>query len=194
MLDSKGPGFVTRLQLNKTDDAFLKKNSYKWERLDDNMLMKTKAGLGRTRYILLSEKLRSDVMERYYQKLERNRNEMEIISKNIDKNKKPRKKHGNSNWFVDMKPIISFFRRGQKEEAIEHAFNQRITGWGGLFVLFSNLPLTTSEILEIYRSRNDIESSFRDQKHGIDWRPTRCTSEDAIPDVSLSRFCRYFVC
>jgi transposase len=163
ILDSKSLGFVTRLQLNKSDDAFVGKNSDKWERLDDNIsFMKTKASLGRTRYIFRSEKLRSDVLGRYRHKLERDWNEMETISKNIDKNKKPRKKHRNSNWFVDTKLYYQFPLGGYtKEEAIEHAFNQRITGREGLFVLFSNRPLTASEIMETYRSRNDIEGAFR---------------------------------
>ena len=194
MLDSKGLGFVTRLQLNKTDDAFVEKNSDKWERLDDDIsFMKTKASLGRTRYIFLSEKLKSDVLERYYHKLERDWNEMEIISKSIDKDKSPRKKHRNSNWFVDTKRYYRFPLGGvTKEEAIEHTFNQKMTGREGLLVLFSNRPLTASEILEIYRSSNEIEGSFRDLKHGIDWRPARCTSEDAIRGRILIAFLSLF--
>jgi transposase len=131
--------------------------------------MKTKASLGRTRYIFRSEKLRSDVFERYYHKLERDWDEIEIISKNIDENKKPRKKHRNSNWFFDTKLYYGFpLGVIYNEKAMEHAFNQRIASREGLFVLFSNRPLTASEILKIYRSRNEIESSFRDLKHCID--------------------------
>ena len=181
--------------MNKTDDAFVEKNSDKWERLDDDIsFMKTKPSLGRTRYIFLSEKLRSDVLERYMHKLERDWNEMEIISKSIDKDKSPRKKHRNQNWFVDTKLYYRFPLEGVlKEDAIKRASNKRKTGREGLFILFSNRPLTASEILEIYRSRNEIESSFRDLKHGIDWRPAICTSEDAIRrriQISfLSLFC-----
>ena len=194
MPDSKGLGFVTRLQLNKPDDAFVEKNSDKWERPDDNIsFMKTKASLGRTRYIFRSEKLRSEVLDRYYHKLERDWNEMEIISKSIDKDKSPRKKHRNSNWFVDTKRYYRFPLGGvTKEEAIEHTFNQKMTGREGLLVLFSNRPLTASEILEIYRSSNEIEGSFRDLKHGIDWRPARCTSEDAIRGRILIAFLSLF--
>ena len=36
-----------------------------------------------------------------------------------------------------------------------------------LSVLLTNHPLTASEELSIYRSRNDIEGMFRDLKHGI---------------------------
>ena len=77
---------MTRQQLNKTDDAFVKKNSDKWEHLDDNIsFMRTKVNLGRTRYIFRSEQLRSDILERYRHKLERNWNEMKIIGKGIGK-------------------------------------------------------------------------------------------------------------
>jgi len=48
------------------------------------------------------------------------------------------------------------------------------------------------EILELYRARNDIEAGFRDLKHGIDWRPARCTSEDAIRGRILISFLSLF--
>jgi transposase len=155
--------------------------------------MRTKANLGRTRYIFRSEQLRSDIMERYRHKLERDWNEMKIIGKGIGKNKPPRKKHRNSNRFVDTKLHYLFPLGGiGKEEAIERAFKQRITGREGLFVLVSNRPLTASEILKIYRSRNDVETAFKDLKHGIDWRPARCTSEYAIRGRILISFLSLF--
>ena len=43
-----------------------------------------------------------------------------------------------------------------------------------------------------YRNRNDIETMFRDLKHGIDWRPARCTSEDAIRGRILIAFLALF--
>jgi len=67
-----------------------------------------------------------------------------------------------------------------------------MTGREGLFVLVSNRPLTASEILGLYRARNDIETGFRDLKHGIDWRPARCTSEDAIRGRILISFLALF--
>lgn len=47
-------------------------------------------------------------------------------------------------------------------------------------MLTSNRPLTASEILDLYYSRNNVEAAFRDLKHGIDWRLARCTSDNAI--------------
>jgi transposase len=43
-----------------------------------------------------------------------------------------------------------------------------------------------------YRNRNDIETMFRDLKHGIDWRPARCTSEDAVRGRIMIAFLALF--
>ncbi len=67
-----------------------------------------------------------------------------------------------------------------------------MTGREGLFVLVSNRPLIASEILGLYRARNDIETGFRDFKHGIDWRPAKCTSEDAVRGRILISFLALF--
>jgi len=51
-LDSNGLGSVTCLQLNTSDDAFVKRNFDGRGHLDDDILfMRTKANLGRTRRI-----------------------------------------------------------------------------------------------------------------------------------------------
>ena len=92
LLDSNGLGFVTRLQLNTSDDTFVKRNSDGWEHLDDDIsFMRTKGNLGRTRYIFRNMKLRSDVMYRYHSKAERDWDEMQTIRKNIDSGRRPRK-------------------------------------------------------------------------------------------------------
>jgi transposase len=80
MLDSNSLGFVTRLQLNASDDTFVKRNSDGWEHLDDDIsFMQTRGNLGRTRYIFRNMKLRSDVMYRYRSKAERDWDEMQTI-------------------------------------------------------------------------------------------------------------------
>ena len=118
---------------------------------------------------------------------------MEIIRKNIDIGKKPRKKYRNSNCFVDTKlsymfPLNCFSR----EEAIDYAVERMITGREGLFVLLTNRPLTAEKVIELYRARNQVESAFRDLKHGIDWRPARCTNEMAIKGRILISFLALF--
>ena len=134
--------------------------------------MRTKGNLGRTRYIFSNKKLRSDVLYRYQGKAERDWDEMQTIRKNIDAGKRPRKKYRNSNCFVNTGLSYQFPLGGRnKEDGMEMAVNNMITGREGLFVLLSNRPLTALEILDLYRARNDIETGFRDLKHGIDWRP-----------------------
>ncbi|MCL2786123.1 MAG: virulence RhuM family protein [Methanomassiliicoccaceae archaeon] len=75
----------------------------------------------------------------------------------------------------------------------ERKFYQKITDiYATSFDYDPNRPLTASETLSVYRSRNTIESSFRDLKHGIDWRPARCTSKDAIRGRILISFLALF--
>jgi len=194
LLDYNGLGFVTRLQLNTTDDKFVRAHADDWVWIDDDVsFMRTKGNLGRTRYIFRNTKLRSDIMYRYRSKAEHDWDEMQTIRKNIDSGRRPRKKYRNSNCFVDTRLSYLFPLGGrEKTEAIERAVNNMMTGREGLFVLVSNRPLTASEILGLYRSRNDIETMFRDLKHGIDWRPARCTSEDAIRGRILISFLALF--
>jgi transposase len=59
-------------------------------------------------------------------------------------------------------------------------------------VLLTNRELTASDVLRIYRSRNAVESSCRGLKHGIDWRPARCTSPDAVKGRILISFLALF--
>jgi transposase len=194
LLDREGFGFVTGLQLNTSDDKFVRTHENSWEYIDEDVsFMQVKANLGRTRYIFRNRKLESDIICRYRIKAERDWDEMQTIRKNIDVGKRPRKKYRNSNCFVDTKLSYRFPLTGRsKEEAINDAVNRMITGREGLFVLVSNRPLTASEMLELYRGRNVIEAAFRDLKHGIDWRPARCTSENAIRGRILVSFLALF--
>ena len=194
LLDKEGVGFVTRLQLNASDDRFVDSHKGDWVIIDDSVSYQMIEGnLKRRRYIFRNEKLKADVLARYRRKAERDWEEMEIIRKNIDSGKKPRKKYRNSNCFVDtrlsyMFPLNCF----TKEEAIDHAVERMVTGREGLFVLLTNRPLTAEKTIELYRARNQVEGAFRDLKHGIDWRPARCTNEMAIKGRILISFLALF--
>lgn len=67
-----------------------------------------------------------------------------------------------------------------------------VTGREGLFVLLTNRPLTAGKVIELYRARNQVEGAFRDLKHGIDWRPARCTNEKAVKGRILISFLALF--
>jgi transposase len=84
------------------------------------------------------------------------------------------------------------FEGMSREEAVEAALEGSATGKEGLFAIVTNRPLTAPEALSTYRSRNAVEGAFRDLKHGIDWRPARCTSEDAIRGRVLISFLALF--
>lgn len=194
LLDKEGVGFVTRLQLNASDDKFVKKHKDDWIRIDDDISYQMIEGnLNRRRYIFRNDKLRIDILARYRRKAERDWDEMGIIRKNIDSGKRPRKKYRNSNCFVDTRLSYMFpLDCMSKEEAIDHAVDRMVTGREGLFVLLTNRPLTAERTMELYRSRNQIEEAFRDLKHGIDWRPARCTNEAAIKGRILISFLALF--
>ena len=71
LLDKEGVGFVTRLQLNTSDDKFVDKHKGDWTQIDDILSYQLIEGnLKRRRYIFRNEKLRADVMERYRRKAE----------------------------------------------------------------------------------------------------------------------------
>lgn len=182
MLDSNGFGLVTRLQLNTAGCRSVKAHVGDSISIDDDVsYLKTEGNLGRTGHIFRNSRPRSDVLYRCYRKAERDWDEMRTIRKDIDSGMRPRKKYRNSNCFVDTRLSYMFPLMGRTgEEAVDMAVKGMMAGRGGLFVLVSNRPLTAREILDRYRDRNDIETMFRDLKHGMDRRPAGCTSEDAM--------------
>ena len=127
--DREGAGFVTRLQLNASDDGFVDSHKGDWVRIDDILSYQmTEGNLKRRRCIFRNEKLKADVLARYSRKAERDREETEIIRRNMDSGRKPRKKYRNSDCFVDtrlsyMFPLDCF----SKERAIDHAVERMVT-------------------------------------------------------------------
>jgi transposase len=194
LLDKEGFGFVTRLQLNSSDEKFAEKHKDEWTVLDENIsFMMIEGSLDRKRYIFRSERRRDEILYIYRRKAERDYDEMDEIKGALKKNKRPRQKHRNSNCFVDTKLSYRFPLEGMtRGEAIEFAVRHMISGKEGSFVLVTNRELTASDILRIYRSRNAAESAFRDLKHEIDWRPARCTSPDAVRGRILISFLALF--
>ena len=194
ILDKAGLGFVTRQQINTTDDAFAQSHKDEWISIDDQVSYLFREGnLKRRRYMFKNEKLKADIMYRYRCKAEHDYDEMEEMKAALNDGKKPRKKHRNSNCFVDTRLSYQFPLIGRtKEEAIDEAVRRMVTGREGLFVLITNRPLTAEETLRYYRDRNAVETAFKDLKHGIDWRPARCTKEESIRGRILISFLALF--
>ena len=146
LLDSSGFGFVTRLQLNTSDDAFVQTHDQDWECLDEDIsFLRTKGSLGRTRYIFRSRKRERETLERYRHRAEKDWNQMVELRNAVDKGKRPRKKYRISNCFVDTHLSYRFpLGFASKERAIDHAVESMIGGREGLFVLLTNRSLSAS--------------------------------------------------
>lgn len=194
LIDRSGFGFVTRLQLNRSDDTYVRNHRDGWIPIDDDIsYMKLKGYKGRTRYIFSSRKRREEIICNYRRRAEHDWRQMIEMRAALEKGRKPRKKYRISNCFVDTRLSYHFpLKFSSESEAIEHAVNHMICGREGLFVLLTNRPLTAEQTLDLYRSRNAVETAFRDLKHGIDWRPARCTSAKAIRGRILISFLALF--
>jgi transposase len=194
ILDREGFGFVTRLQLNSSDDRFVGSNAVSWTHMNDNVsFMMIHGSLKRRRFIFRSEKRKNDILLQYRKKAERDYDDMVDIKASISGNRRPRKKYRTANCFVDTRLSYVFpLDTMSREEAIEEAVRRMMMGREGLFVLLTNKELTASATLELYRSRNAAEAAFRDLKNGIDWRPARCTSADAVKGRILISFLALF--
>jgi len=194
LLDKEGIGFLTRMQLNASDDKHVAACTHGWRWLDDDVsFMVVKGNLGRRRFLFRSERLRAAALARHLRKAERDYDEMTELKAALEKGKRPRKKHRNSNCFVDTRLSHRFpLDVMTREEAIAHAAKEMATGREGMFVLLTSRPLSAQGALGLYRSRNAAESAFRDLKHGIDWRPARCTSIDAVRGRVLVSFLALF--
>ena len=194
LIDRAGFGFVTRLQLNGSDDGFVRTHPDGWIQIDDDIsYMMIKGYKGRTRYLFRSEKRKAEVLTIYRRRAERDWRQMDEMKQALRNGKKPRKKYRISNCFVDTHLSYTFpLNFGSEQEAVDHAVKHMTSGREGLFVLLTNRPLSAEGVLELYRSRNAVETAFRDLKHGIDWRPARCTSENAIRGRILISFLALF--
>ena len=162
--------------------------------VDDGIICIERTGyLGRRRHIFFSLKRQSEMFDRYRRKAERDYDEMEEMRLALEYGKKPRKKYRNGNCFVNTHLSYQFPLKGiDRGSAIDIAVKNMVTGREGLSTLMSNRPFSPSKVLELYRSRNSIETAFRDLKHGIDWRPANCSKPSAIKGRVLVSFLALF--
>lgn len=195
LITEAGFDFLTRAQMNKSNDKQISSSKTEWEYLGDDMCACTFRGnLGYTKCIYFSASKYFDAMEKYRRKAEHDYDEMLEIRKALDGKRKLRKKYRNGNVFVNTVLYRQFpLDDLTREEAIEYGFRSQISGREGYFILMSSRKMTASEMLSMYRDRNDVEDAFRDLKHGIDLRPLRCTDESSIKGRVLIAYLAYFV-
>ena len=179
-----GHDFLTRPQTNGSDLELFKDQNTIFEEAEEGMwCVKTIGNLGYRRYNFFSLKKYEDSFDYYLRKAKRDHAEMKEIKASIEKGKQPPKKFGCPNVFVGTKLSYVFRKEWEKtdeREAIVWAVRRMITGREGKFTLLSSRDMTPAEALRIYRSRNDAEASFKALKNSIDWRPARCTGDDAV--------------
>ena len=194
LLEENGIGFVTRLELNKSEIDHVKCHQSEWNMVDDEIMCMERTGyLGRKRHIFFSLKCQLEMFDQYRRKAEHDYDEMEEMRLALEYGKKPRKKYRNGNCFVNTHLSYQFPLKGiDRDSAIDIAVKSMVTGREGLFTLMSNRTFSPSKVLELYRSRNSIETAFRDLKHGIDWRPANCSKPSAIRGRILVSFLALF--
>ena len=73
-----------------------------------------------------------------------------------------------------------------------HSVQSTSVSYGGIGEIQKDMPNSREKTIELYRARNQVEGAFRDLKHGIDWRPARCTNEMAIKGRILISFLALF--
>jgi transposase len=193
-----GFDLLSRVPFSSTDDAVIAVPEGRWLRIDDDVRAYAYKGYSkRVKVVVFSQKRHDDLIRGYREKAGRDFDEAVELKAMVEK-KKRRKKYVNSNSFLKTDVGYVFpLDMSDRESCIEWAVRQRITGREGCFILTCTKLILPGEMLRIYRSRNDIEAAFRGLKHGIDWRPARCTSEDAIrgriPISFLALFCMSMV-
>ena len=180
----KGHDFLTRPQTNAADLSLFDDPDAIPEEVEEGLwCIRTIGNLGYRRYNFFSLKKYGDSVDYYHKKAERDYDELIEVRACIAKGKKPPEKHRNPNVFLDTKLSYTFEKvvdRLPRDKAIIWAIRHMINGREGKFTLMSSRDMTPSEALKIYRSRNDAEQSFKALKNYIDWRPARCTNDDAV--------------
>ena len=182
MLNRRGYRFLTRVEINESDEKKLSSRDIEWTVLKDGTLAhRFEGNLGYTRTIFFSEKRKGEVIQSYWNKAERDYEKMLEMKKAIDLGHEPRKKYRSSNCFIATQFQLGGEYIGlSREAAIEAAVKNRITGREGYFVLLSNWEEDEQETLDRYRHRNLSEDMYKDLKTGIRIRPIRSKNWIAV--------------
>ena len=188
LLVSDNMRYLSRMKLNMSDvnkhlNTFSKDE---WTRIvtgnrDEEVYGKKLVFPSRIKYLYFSQRLYDDIMKNRRKHLEQEYDEALSLRKTIETGKKPRRKYRNSNHFLQTHLSYTFPLTGlSREEAIEHALQQSITGKEGFFALVSNKDFSLHEALSFYREKDRLEKMFHSMKNEIHLRPTRCWTQEAI--------------
>ena len=130
LLDKHGIGFITRLELNKSEVEYVRCHQSDWNMVDGEVMCIERVGyLGRRRHIFFSFKRQQELYGKYRRKAEHDYDEMEEMRLALEYGKKPRKKYRNGNCFVDTHLSYQLPLNGiDRETAIEYAVRNMVTG------------------------------------------------------------------
>ena len=188
LLVSDNMRYLSRMKLNMSDvnkhlNTF---NKDEWTRIvtgnkDEEVYGKKLVFPSRIKYLYFSQRLYDDIMMNRRKHLEQEYDEALSLRKTIETGKKPRRKYRNRNHFLQTHLSYTFPLTGlSREEAIEHALQQSITGKEGFFALVSNKDFSLHEALSFYREKDRLEKLFHSMKNEIHLRPTRCWTQEAV--------------
>jgi len=196
LLVSDNMRYLSRMKLNKSDvqkhlNTF---NKEEWTQVvtgnkDEEVYGGKLMFPSRIKYLYFSQTLYDDILMNRRKRLEQDYDEAPSLRKNIELKKKPRKKYRNSNHFLFTHISYTFPLKGMsREEAIDRALQQSITGKEGFFSLVSNKDFSLHEALSFYREKDRIEKMFHSMKNEIHLRPTRVWNQEEIYGSILIAF------
>jgi transposase len=177
--------YVTARQLNKSDDATWIKSFDKTQaelvNEQDGIYGLKKIFPSRTNYLYFSEKLFHEHMESKLRKVDRLFDEADSLQKSLEKNRRLPKRYRINNPLIDCEysyqTKLALIDENHAKEILKKAC---ITGREGFFCLVSNIDLTLSEALRIYRQKNSIEMIFDSLKNEIEIKPLRVWTDISI--------------
>jgi len=135
----------------------------------------------RTNYLFFSEDLYNQQMASKFRKVERLLEEAEEIQRCIENNRQLPKRFRINNPLVDCEYSYQTRLAALSEEEAKAILKEAaITGREGFFCLVSNIDLTLSEALILYRQKDSIEKIFHSLKNEIEIKPIRVWSVHSV--------------
>jgi len=188
LLISDNMRYLSRTKLNRSDvNQHLKTfQKNEWIRINtgkkhEQIYGKKLVFPSRIKYLYFAQTSHDDILMNRRKRLEIEYDEAQALQNTIELKKKPRKKYRNSNHFLDTHLSYTFPLKGlSREEAVDRALQESITGKEGFFTLVSNKNFSHHEALIFYREKDSIEKLFNSIKNEIRLRPTRCWTQEAI--------------
>jgi transposase len=185
--------YVTSRQINSSDEetwikGFDRRNAKLVDTKHGTYGLKKKFP-SRVNYLFFSEDLYNDQMESKLRKVDRLFKEAELIQRSLDSNRGLPKRYCINNPLIDCRYEYQT-KLGLMDEAEARKILKKasVTGREGFFCLVSNMDLTLSEALTIYRQKDSIEKIFNSLKNEIEIRPLRVWSEHSIYGALLIGF------